>query len=213
MPVAPDAQRGPVLLVAGYGGGSAMFTRMRAALTERGVASTIIDIGDGTGDLRVYAERIRSRAVALVRAGAPSVDVIGFSAGGVTARLAADHPDGAQLIRRIATVGSPHAGTDLATLGQLLEQCPPACRQLAPGSQLLVELPEPVPADRVLTVWTRKDEVVRPATSSQLDGATEVVYDDTCRTAVSHVGLMSAPFTVDTVDAFLADEGLPTTCA
>ena len=72
--------------------------------------------GDGTGDLVEAADALDAAATAaLERTGEPAVDIVGYSAGGVVARLwIAD--GGAGSVRRVVTLGSPHHGTELAGL-------------------------------------------------------------------------------------------------
>ena len=70
-----------------------------------------------TGDLDAQAEVLGAAArTALARAHATSVDVIGYSAGGVVARLWVRDHGGKSLARRVITLGSPHHGTDVASL-------------------------------------------------------------------------------------------------
>ena len=86
-PVAQDAQP-PVLLVPGYGGSTGDLEPLAAALRAHGRDATIVHLaGDGTGDLRVQAGVLQTAVRAALAGGAASVDVVGYSAGGVTARL------------------------------------------------------------------------------------------------------------------------------
>ncbi len=75
--------------------------------------------GAEQGDLRVQAKRLAALAKeTMKRTGAPSVDVIGYSAGGVIARLFVRDDGGASVVRRVLTLGSPHHGTDTAAHDQ-----------------------------------------------------------------------------------------------
>jgi triacylglycerol esterase/lipase EstA (alpha/beta hydrolase family) len=116
-PVSQDAQ-GPVLLVPGYGGSRSALDVLGGALRQAGRDVTVVRLaGDGTGDLREQAQ-VLDEAVrhALDRTGAPSVDLVGYSAGGVTVRLWMRDFRGGDVTRRILTLGSPHHGTELAAL-------------------------------------------------------------------------------------------------
>ena len=179
----PQDLPGPVLLVPGYGGGTGALEGLRRRLTAAGRQATIVrSIGDGTGDLREQARELQREASALVAAGAPSVDVVGYSAGGVVARLWVADEGGDRLARRVVTLGSPHHGTDVARLGATLApgRCPEACRQLVPGSELLDGLPETPGAARWTSVWTDRDEVVTPPDTARLDDAVNVPLQDVC---------------------------------
>jgi pimeloyl-ACP methyl ester carboxylesterase len=209
-PTADLAVRGPVLLIPGYGGGTGLFSGLQGQLQAEGIAWEAIDVGDGTGDLNVYADLVLARARQLVASGAPSVDLVGYSAGGITARAAAAK-DGS-VFRRVATIASPHDGTRLAALGQLVGECPPACQQLAPGSDLLNALPPANGSTRYLTLWSRSDDVIRPPESSRLEDATELVVQDVCDRVVGHLPVLEDPLTLLAVPGFLRGDPLPTTC-
>ena len=139
-----QATPGPVLLVPGYGGGTAGLEVLADALRAQGREVTLVDLpGDNTGDLDRQARELEKAAIlTLHRTGARSVDVVGYSAGGVVARLWVREHGGGSLARRVVTLGSPHHGTDLAGLGGDLapDSCPEACRQLQPDSELLRRL-------------------------------------------------------------------------
>ena len=111
---------------------------------RRAARRSVVDLpGDNSGDLDEQA-RALDKAVVLQmqREGARSVDVVGYSAGGVVARLWVREHGGDSLARRIVTIGSPHHGTDLAGLGADVapDSCPEACQQLLPDSELLRKL-------------------------------------------------------------------------
>ncbi len=197
----PAADRpGPVLLIPGYGGNVAALDPLAGRLRAAGRDVTEVPLpDDGTGDLADQASTVDSYVrAALKRTGAQSVDVVGYSAGGVVARLWAQRFDGAHKARRIVTLGSPHHGTGLAAAGTALAQaaCPTACQQLAPGSGLLDGLTTPVPTPPAwLAVWTEDDQTVTPPDSGRLEGATELDIQSVCPgLVVSHGDLPGNAF-------------------
>jgi pimeloyl-ACP methyl ester carboxylesterase len=198
-PVPAQDRPGAVLLVPGYGGGTGGLDVLAGILRANGRTATVVGLpGDGTGDLRVQADALDGYVVQALNDGAPSVDVVGYSAGGVVARLWAQEHDGASKARRVVTLGSPHHGAQLAAAGTALapDACPTACQQLAPGSRLLAGLSTPVPTPpRWLSVWTEQDQTVTPPDSARLDGALNVVVQQVCpNRQVSHSGLPTDAF-------------------
>ena len=195
-----QARPGPVLLVPGYGGSTAALQPLADRLTAEGRDATVVDLpGDGTGDLGAAADALDEAAdEALDRTGAGSVDVVGYSAGGVVARLwAAD--GGAAVARRVVTLGAPHHGTSLADLaGQLTaDRCPEACRQLATASPLLAGLnagDETPEGPAWVSIWTTQDQTVTPPESARLEGALELPVQSVCADArVAHGDLPRDP--------------------
>ncbi|QJY47226.1 esterase/lipase family protein [Pseudonocardia broussonetiae] len=196
---------GPVLLVPGYGGDSAALGALAARLTASGREVRVLALpGDGTGDLSAQVRVLDDAADAELAAGAPSVDVVGYSAGGVVTGLWLARDDGPAKARRVVTLGSPLHGTSLAGAGAaaLPDACPPACRQVAPGSAEIAELDAARVGTLVpwLSVRTADDEVVTPVDTAVLDGATNVLVQDVCPGAVvAHGQLPSAPAVADLV--------------
>jgi triacylglycerol esterase/lipase EstA (alpha/beta hydrolase family) len=195
----PDqASLGTVLLVPGYGGSQTALSQLAGRLTAAGRTARVVALPDGgTGDLLVQADTLDAAVRKALADGAPSVDVIGYSAGGVVTRLWVERHDGAAVARRIITLGSPLHGAQIAGVGSALapDACPPACRQLAPGSALLSEydtsLPQGLPW---LSIWTENDETVQPPDSARLDGAVNVPLQSICPQArVSHSELPTDP--------------------
>jgi triacylglycerol esterase/lipase EstA (alpha/beta hydrolase family) len=198
-------QPGAVLLVPGYGGSTASFGGMTARLESTGRRVIVVRLpGNGTGDLREAARVLQRDAAAALAAGAPSVDVIGYSAGGITARYWAKELGGDRVARRIVTLGSPHHGTVLATVGrQFGPVCPIGCRQLAPDSELLAALnrgDETPDGPRWLSLWSTGDEVVTPPETARLDGATNVALQGVCpQLVVRHGQFPATPLVVGLV--------------
>jgi triacylglycerol lipase len=194
---------GPVLLVPGYGGDTTSLQVLAAALRAHGRQAIIVELaGDGTGDLRVQAGRLKAAADAALAQGAPSVDVIGYSAGGVTARIWAADLGGARQARRVVTLGSPHHGTDVARLGAVLapDACPVACQQLVPDSDLLGQLDESADGPAWTSLWTTADQVVTPPDSARIDGALGFDVQAVCPDSrVEHGGLPRDPLVIGLV--------------
>jgi triacylglycerol lipase len=203
---------GPVLLVPGYGGGTAGLEVLADALRAQGREVTLVDLpGDNTGDLDRQARELGKTAIlTLHRTGERSVDVVGYSAGGVVARLWVREHGGGSLARRVVTIGSPHHGTDVAGLGGDVapDSCPDACRQLQPDSELLRRLNagDETPAGPLwVSIWTTDDRIVVPASSAELNGALGFTVQSVCPGAVvSHGELPQHPIVVATVTRELA---------
>ncbi len=213
----PADQPGPVLLVPGYGGSTGGLTVLATRLREQGKDAEVVSLPDNAqGDLTAQADALAAAArAAIARTGAPSVDVVGYSAGGVVARLWLSRDTGAQ-VRRVVTLGSPQHGTQLASLGALVAgQCPLACQQLDPASDLLARLNGragsggEVPAGPVfVSLWTSHDEVVIPPESAVLAGAINIRIQSVCpASAVGHSGLPSDPLVAAMVLAELQPTG------
>jgi triacylglycerol lipase len=190
-PDLPDAGRpaqdrlGPVLLVPGYGGGQGGLTTLAGKLRAAGREAQVLTLpGDGTGDLLAQVDVLSAAVSAAYAHGAPSVDVIGYSADGVVTRLWVARSGGDHQARRVVTLGSPLHGARIAAVGSALVPgaCPVACRELAPGSALLRSVePRPLPADLPwLSVWTEDDQTVTPPDSARLDGAVDVPLQQVC---------------------------------
>ena len=177
---------GPVLLVPGYGGSEVELRQLAAMLSAHGRDASVVHLaGDGTGDLRQQVSVLDSAVrTALRRSGASAVDIVGYSAGGVVARLwVAD--GGGSLVRRVVMLGTPNHGTDLAGLASSVapDFCPAACRQLAPDSDLIRRLnagDETPSGPTWVSIWSEDDRVVFPADSASLDGAVDVDVQSVC---------------------------------
>src|SRR3954447_5566558 len=216
-PVARPAQDrlGPVLLVPGYGGSRGGLQQLAARIEATGRSATVLTlVGDGTGDLSAQVAVLDAAVDAALAAGAPSVDVVGYSAGGVVAGLWVARDDGANKARRVVTLGAPLAGTSLAATAAAVapDACPAACRQLAPGSAKITELTR----DRVgealpwLSVWTADDETVTPpGAASALAGTTQLQVQAVCPGArVTHSALPTDPAVTGVVLRALSPEPL-----
>jgi pimeloyl-ACP methyl ester carboxylesterase len=216
----PDQARpGTVVLVPGYGGSRTALTALGAVLTAQGRATDVLTLpGDGTGDLLAQAKTLDTAVRKALSDGEPSVDVIGYSAGGVVTRLWVDRYRGAEVARRVVTLGSPLHGARIAGVGAALapDACPQACRELAPGSDLLDGIDKPVPKGLPwLSIWTENDETVQPPDSARIDGAVNLPLQSICPSdRVTHGDLPIDPDVTALVVRALGTEPLtePTTC-
>ena len=208
-PVAQD-DPGPVLLVSGYGGSTRALDPVREALTRGGRDVVVVPpVGGGTGDIAEQARALDGVADdAMHRFDAGSVDVVGYSAGGVVARKWVRDDGGAGKARRVLSVGSPQHGTAVAELAAgVAGRCPTACRQLEPDSDLLRALnahDETPDGPRFVSVWSDADEVVVPPDSARLDGAVNLTVQSVCPGArTSHAGLPGDPVVLALLDSSL----------
>jgi len=211
-PADPDVP-GAVVLVPGYGGNRAAFIALAERLRSEGRRAVIVDLpSGGTGDLVTQAATVDDTVRGLLDEGAPSVDVVGYSAGGVATRVYLDRGRTAPAVRRVVTLGSPLRGAELAAAGGALVPgaCPRACQQLAPGSALLSGLATAPAGLPWLSIWTADDETVTPPESAELPGTRSVRVQDVCSDAtITHSRLPTDPLTVGLVLRALGTEPLP----
>jgi triacylglycerol lipase len=190
---------GPVVLVPGYGGESASLAALARRIGAGGRTATVLRLpGNGTGSLIADAAALNALVDRDLAGGAPSVDVIGYSAGGVVALIWARTDDGAAKARRVVTLGSPFHGTRLAAgaMGFVPGACPIACQQLVPGSTLLAGLgvSDPAGLPPWLSLWTADDQTVTPPDSARLAGAISLAVQSLCPAVrVSHSQLPDNP--------------------
>jgi triacylglycerol esterase/lipase EstA (alpha/beta hydrolase family) len=142
---------------------------------------------------------------AVRRTGASQVDVVGFSAGGIVARLWVRDLASPSLARHVVLLGTPNHGAGLAEEARTLDpgRCLLACEQLAPTSPLLARLnrgDETPEGPTWTTVWSSGDEVVTPPVSARLEGAVNVRVQDVCPDArLSHGDLARDPLALGLV--------------
>ncbi|MCW2847685.1 MAG: lipase, class 2 [Marmoricola sp.] len=208
--IADQDKPGPVVLVPGYGGDTASLDPLVAELRRQGRSTVVAQpTSGGTGDLRTQAKRLATLVERTIESsGSDSVDLVGYSAGGVVARLYVRDEDGGSVVRRVLTLGSPQHGTDVAALAaQLAGGCPTACEQLAPDSDVLRRLnagDETLDGPQWVTVRTSKDSVVTPPDSAELAGALNIEVQDLCPGATTtHGGLPGDPVVLATVRSVL----------
>lgn len=178
---------GTVLLVPGYGGGTGSLDVLAARIRAAGRQAVVVQLPDGgVGDLNQQASVLDGYVANALKSG-PSVDLIGYSAGGVVVRLWVEEHDGAAKVRRVITLGSPFHGTTVAAAGAAVGAgtgaCPAACQQLIPGSSLLTQLDTGAPIaghPPWLSVWTQQDQTVVPPTSAELPDAVNVSVQSVC---------------------------------
>jgi triacylglycerol lipase len=199
------ASPGTVVLVPGYGGSTTGLNVLAAWIRRTGRDAAVVRLpGNGTGDLAAQAVILNRYVTRALRGGDGPVDVVGFSAGGVVARLWDAEDDGARNADRIITLGSPLNGTRIAAAGNAADPaaCPVACQELVPGSRLLSQLRK-IPLTRQpgwLSLWTQDDQVVRPPTSARLAGAVNVPLQAVCPNAViAHGQLPTDPLVIGIV--------------
>jgi pimeloyl-ACP methyl ester carboxylesterase len=186
-----------VVVVPGYGGNPASVATLVSTLAAAGHRVTTVSLpGDGTGNIEAMVPALAQSVQQLTATGVP-VDVVGYSMGGLVARAWARQAGGASQARRIVTVGTPNNGTKTAALGQLVGTCPEACQQMVPGSDFLKGLNagDPTPEGPAwITLRSADDDVVRPADTVVVDGASNVLLQAICPdVSVDHSGLVSDP--------------------
>ncbi|MDT0260243.1 alpha/beta fold hydrolase [Jatrophihabitans lederbergiae] len=157
----------PVVLVHGIGDNRSAFAILRRTLRRRGYGRiTTVNYSPLTSDVRKAAADLARHVERLcAQTGYEQLFLVGHSLGGLIARYYVQCLGGDARVNTLVTLGSPHAGTQLARIAPL-----PVARQLRPGSELMRELAGPADCGtRFVAIYSDRDEVVVPNRSARLD--------------------------------------------
>lgn len=191
----------PVLLVPGWLDTERDLAALRIRLLSAGWepgAVAAVTFADPTGSNRIHALELEQAALGLLeRTGAPRLDIVAHSMGGLATRVWL-REGGAGRVRRVVFAGSPHQGTWSAYLawGEGSEE-------MRPGSPFLDSLNAgpPVPEGvEALTVRTPLDTHILPPESATLPGVPDV---EVC--CPTHTGLLRDLEVFRIIRRFLAD--------
>lgn len=164
-----DTAARPVLLVHGIIDNHSIFTLLGRTLRRRGFADVSwFDYGLLTSDVRRAAADLGIAIERLVsRSGYDQVSVVGHSLGGLIARYYIQRMDGHQRVQTLVTLGTPHQGTALARVGQVL----PLVGQLTPESSVLQELAGAAPGvgTRFVSFFSDLDQLIVPSWRARID--------------------------------------------
>lgn len=173
----------PVVLVHGIGDNRSAFTILRRALRRRGFGRIVtVNYSPLTSDVRKAAADLASQVERVCQqSGYEQVYLVGHSLGGIISRYYVQCLGGDARVSTLVTLGSPHAGSQLARVAPLL-----VGRQLRPNSELMRELAGPARCStRFVAIYSDRDAVV-PHRSARLE------HPDLLVTALQvHVGHMS----------------------
>ncbi|USE79229.1 alpha/beta fold hydrolase [Cupriavidus gilardii] len=201
MPARPDAaaSRPPVLLVHGYGCNRAVWLDLQPALAGAGYRCEAIDLEPMLADIDDYGDALLTAIEALNRSTGRAPLLLCHSMGGLAARAAlarARREGRPAACAGIVTLGTPHHGCTLASIGSGAN-----ARQMRCGNDWLQALARSEsPRDRaaMVSIFSWHDSIAGPAETSWLDGAHNVAL-----AGIGHVSLLRDARAVDAVLAAL----------
>ena len=158
---APRGDGHPVLVMPGYGADDRSTTVIRGFLSAMGYSTHPWNLGTNRGpampDLR--AELARRLDEVFVDADERTVSLVGWSQGGVYARLLAHmYPD---KVRQVTTLGSPFAGSPRSTsLYPLVRNRSGVPLEQSPSNRLRLLAGEPLPGIPSTAIFSKTDGIV-----------------------------------------------------
>jgi triacylglycerol lipase len=169
-----DIQRNPVLLVHGIYDTVAKFERMSVYLTQLGWSVHGISLTPNNGAHRL--ENLAHQVADYVNETFParqSIDLIGFSMGGLVTRYYLQRLGGIERVQRYISLSAPNNGTLTAYASSL-----PGIVQMRPQSDFLQDLNQDgvqmLKQVDMTVIWTPFDLMIIPATSSRLGVGKEI---------------------------------------
>ena len=195
---AGGARRGtPIVLVHGYAQNRVGFLRIARALRRAGLGPIFalnypwfLGVEENAARLSRFVERV------LAETGAEAVNLVAHSMGGLVSLAFASSDAGRTKVRRVVTLGTPHAG--VAWEGPILGA---SGRDLRRGSALLARLAVGRLPVKVLSIYSSHDNIVHPAAASTL---TDRGGEDAEVGESGHLSILFNPRALAQVVRFLA---------
>lgn len=189
--------RPPLLLIHGYACSRGAWWCLRRRLEAAGWQVATLNLEPPLAGIDDYAATIARRIDAVLAAtGAARVILIGHSMGGLAAR-AYLRQFGGMRVQRLLTLGTPHAGSELARFGAGRN-----ARQMIPGSDWLRALALNGIAVETVSLYSRHDNYVMPQAHMALPAASRLTVD-----GVGHLAMLFSPRVAAAVLGALEDAG------
>ncbi|GGU85008.1 lipase [Streptomyces albospinus] len=231
----------PVVLVHGtFGNATDNWLGLAPYLVDRGYCVFSLDYGQlpgvpafyGLGPVDASARQLATYVDQVLAAtGAPKVDLVGHSQGGMMSRVYLKFHGGADKVNTLVGLAPDNHGTTLDGLTRLLNLFPgakqyidtftPGLTDQAVGSDILNRLNadgDTLPGIHYTVIATKYDEVVTPYTSGYLNGPDvhNVLLQDLCPVDLSEhvaIGTVDRVAFHETANALDPAHATPTTCA
>lgn len=163
----------PTIVIHGFFTPSATNLPVHVALRRRGVSTYDVPIpGLNTQSVERSSEVLAARVrEVLDRTGAPELNLVGVSLGGVIAAHYVRVLEPTARVRRAVTLGSPFDAVKLAGLVGRLSPALPAARDIAPGSQVIRAIRSATDAPVEIVAIHAEGDAVVPPEAAMLPGA------------------------------------------
>ncbi len=187
----------PVLLIHGYGCNSGYWSSVSRLLKKQNITHSAIDCEPVLAGIDDYAALIDHAITTLCQhTGQSQVIILGHSMGGLSAR-AYMRRYGEEKIARVITLGTPHHGSKLAAAAWGLNAQQMRWTEHEQASNWIKTLSaaeSPATRARIVSIYSRHDNIVFPQQSSHLPHARNIEIE-----LVGHVALAFAKKSVQIV--------------
>ncbi len=193
----PVSDRLPLLLVHGYGCSRGAWWWLRRRLEAAGWTVATINLEPVYSGIDDYVDALAQRVDSvLADTGAAQLVLVGHSMGGLAAR-AYFRRFGIARVACLVTLGTPHAGSELARIGMGQN-----ARQMEAHSEWLQALAREAPLPETVVIYSPHDNYVMPQANLLLAGAHDCALD-----GLGHLAMLFSPRAANALLAVLENTG------